>query len=102
MECAIKVGDESLPQVEELNYLWILFTSDSGLEREMDRWDEVSSAGVKELLWPVVVKRQLSWKAKVSIHWSIFVPTLTCGHYEIWVVTERMTSRTQAAEIGFL
>jgi len=32
---------------------------------------------------------------------SIFVPTLTYGH-KIWVVTERMRSRIQAVQMGFL
>ncbi|TWW77310.1 Proton-coupled folate transporter Heme carrier protein 1 PCFT/HCP1 [Takifugu flavidus] len=36
----------------------------------------------------VVVKRELSRKAKLSIYRSIFVPTLTYGH-ELWVMTER-------------
>jgi len=46
---------------------------------------------------PVVVK--LSQKAKLSIYWSIYVPTLTYGH-ELWLVTKRTRSRIQAAEMG--
>jgi len=53
------------------------------------------------LLQSVVGKRELSRRAKLSIYWSNFVPTLTYGH-EIWVVTQRTRSRIQAAEIGFL
>ena len=34
----------------------------------------------------VVVKRNLSQKVKLSIYWSIFVPTLTYGQ-EFWIVT---------------
>ena len=49
----------------------------------------------------VVVKKELSRKAKLSIYRSIFVPTLTYGH-ELWVVTERTRSRVQAAEMSFL
>jgi len=37
----------------------------------------------------------------VSIYRSIYVPTLTYGH-KLWVVTERMRSQIQAAEISFL
>ncbi|KAK3546165.1 hypothetical protein QTP70_025142 [Hemibagrus guttatus] len=37
----------------------------------------------------VVVKKELSWKVKLSIYQSIYVPTLTYGH-ELWVMTERM------------
>ncbi|TWW62282.1 hypothetical protein D4764_04G0009290 [Takifugu flavidus] len=49
----------------------------------------------------IVVKRELSRKAKLSIYQSIFVPTLTYGH-ELWVMTERTRSRVQAAEMSFL
>jgi len=47
------------------------------------------------------VKRELSRKAQLSIYSSIYVPTLTDGH-EFWVVTERMRSQIQAAEMSFL
>jgi len=47
------------------------------------------------------VKRELSRKAKLSIYRSIYVPTLTYGH-KLWVVTEGMRSRIQAAEMSFL
>ncbi|KAL7846506.1 hypothetical protein SRHO_G00214860 [Serrasalmus rhombeus] len=49
----------------------------------------------------VVVKKELSHKARLSIYWSIYVPTLTYGH-ELWVMTERTRSRIQAAEMSFL
>uniref|UniRef100_A0A3B5BGU9 Carbonyl reductase 1 n=1 Tax=Stegastes partitus TaxID=144197 RepID=A0A3B5BGU9_9TELE len=39
----------------------------------------------------VVVKRELSRKAKLSIYQSIYVPTLTYGH-EFWVVIEKTRS----------
>ena len=48
-----------------------------------------------------MVKRELSRKVKLSIYWSVYVPTLTYGH-ELWVVTERIRSRIQVAEISFL
>ena len=47
--------------------------------------------------WSVVVKRELSHKAKFSVYQSIYVPTLTYGH-ELWVMTERIRSQTS----GFL
>ena len=42
----------------------------------------------------------MSWKAELSIYWSIIVPTLTYGH-EIWVVTERPRSQIQVAKMAF-
>ncbi len=49
----------------------------------------------------VVVKKELSRKAKLSIYRSIYVPTLTYGH-ELWVMTERTRSRIQASKMSFL
>jgi len=46
-------------------------------------------------------EEELSWKAKLSIYWSVYVPTLTYGH-ELWVVTERTRLRIQAADMSFL
>ncbi|KAK3545374.1 hypothetical protein QTP70_005970 [Hemibagrus guttatus] len=39
----------------------------------------------------VVVKKELSRKAKLSIYQSIYVPTLTYGH-DLWVMTERCSN----------
>ena len=56
---------------------------------------------MQTLKWSVVVKRELSQKAKLSIYRPIYVPTLTYGH-ELWVVIKKVRSRTQVAEISFL
>ena len=37
VDCSLQVGRESLPQVEELKYLRVLFTSEGKMEREIDR-----------------------------------------------------------------
>ncbi|KAK0132808.1 LINE-1 reverse transcriptase [Merluccius polli] len=101
VECTLRVGDEILPQVEEFKYLGVLFTSEGRMEREIDRRIGAASAVMRTLHGSVVVKRELSRKAKLSIYQSIFVPALTYGH-ELWVMTERTRSRVQAAEMSFL
>ncbi|XP_048857101.1 uncharacterized protein LOC125724452 [Brienomyrus brachyistius] len=101
VECSLRVGDGVLPQVEEFKYLGILFTSGGTMEREIDRRIGAASAVMRALHRSVMVKRELSQKAKLSIYQSIYVPTLTYGH-ELWVVTERTRSRMQAAEMSFL
>uniref|UniRef100_A0A8C6P3P0 Reverse transcriptase domain-containing protein n=1 Tax=Nothobranchius furzeri TaxID=105023 RepID=A0A8C6P3P0_NOTFU len=101
VECLLRVRDEVLPQVEEFKYLVVLFTGEGKLEHEIDRRIGAASAVMRALYRSVVVKRELSQKAKLSIYRSIYVPTLTYGH-ELWVVTERMRSLMQAAEMSFL
>ena len=99
VECSPRVGNEILPQVEEFKYLGVLFTSEGRMEREIDGGIGAASAVLRALHRPVVVKRELSQKAKLSIYWSTYVPILTYGH-DLWVVTKRMRSRIQAAENG--
>ncbi len=71
------------------------------MEREIDRRIGAVAAVMRSLYRSVVVKKELSRKAKLSIYQSIYVPTLTYGH-ELWVMTERTRSRIQAAEMSFL
>ncbi|KAK3574685.1 hypothetical protein QTP86_012819 [Hemibagrus guttatus] len=82
------VGGEVLPQVEEFKYLRVLFTSEGRMDREIDRRIGAASAVMRSMYRSVVVKKELSRKAKLSIYQSIYAPTLTYGH-ELWVMTER-------------
>ena len=56
---------------------------------------------MRALHYSVVMKRELSKKAKLSIFKAVFVPILTYGH-ESRVMTERMRSQVQASEMRFL
>jgi len=49
----------------------------------------------------VVTKRELSNTAKLLVFKSVFLPIFAYGH-ESWVMTERILSLEQAAEMGFL
>ena len=71
------------------------------MERETGGRIGAASAVLWALHRPVVEKKELSQKAKLSIYWSVYVPILTYGH-ELWVVTERPRLRIQAAEMGSL
>ncbi|KAK3556663.1 hypothetical protein QTP70_011925 [Hemibagrus guttatus] len=71
------------------------------MDREVDRRIGAAAAVMRSMYQSVVVKKELSQKAKLSIYQSIYVPTLTYGH-ELWVMTERVRSRIQAAEMSFL
>ena len=56
---------------------------------------------MRALHYLVVMKQELSKKAKLSIFKTVFVPILTRGH-ESWVMTERVRSLMQAFEMRFL
>ncbi|KAK3508311.1 hypothetical protein QTP70_020019 [Hemibagrus guttatus] len=99
--CTLQVGGEVLPQVEQFKYLGVLFTSEGRMDREIDRRIGAAAAVMRSMYRSVVVKKELSRKAKLSIYQSIYAPTLTYGH-ELWVMTERVRSRIQAAKMSFL
>ncbi|KAL7857954.1 hypothetical protein AOLI_G00180560 [Acnodon oligacanthus] len=101
MACSLQVRGKVLPQVEEFKYLRVLFTSHGKRDREIGRRLGQATAVMRSLYRTVVVKRELSRKAKLSIYRSVYVPTLTYAH-ELWVMTGRMRSRIQAAEMSFL
>ncbi|KAK3574089.1 hypothetical protein QTP86_002857 [Hemibagrus guttatus] len=86
--CTLQVGGEVLPQVEEFKYLGVLFMSEGRMDREIDRQIGAAAAVMRSMYRSVVVKKELSRKAKLSIYQSIYAPTLTYGH-ELWVMTER-------------
>ncbi|KAK3537395.1 hypothetical protein QTP70_008853 [Hemibagrus guttatus] len=79
----------------------VLFTSEGKMDREIDRRIGAVAAVMQSMYRSVVVKKELSQKAKLSIYQAIYVPTLTYGH-ELWVITERIRSRIQAAKMTFL
>ncbi|KAK3519713.1 hypothetical protein QTP70_002681 [Hemibagrus guttatus] len=99
--CTLQVGGEFRPQVEEFKYIGVLFTSEGRVDREIDRWIGAAAAVMRSMYRSVVVKKELSRKAKLLIYQSIYVPILTYAH-EFWVMTERIRSRIQAAEMSLL
>ncbi|KAL6466538.1 hypothetical protein MHYP_G00243420, partial [Metynnis hypsauchen] len=80
-------------------YLGVLFTSDGKRDREIGRRLGQGAAVMWSLYRTVLVKRELSHKAKLSVYRSVYIPTLTYGH-ELWVMTKRMRLRIQAAEMS--
>ncbi|KAK3541996.1 hypothetical protein QTP86_009836 [Hemibagrus guttatus] len=97
--CTLQVGGEVLPQVKEFKYLGVLFTSEGRMDREIDRRVGAAAALMRSMYRSVVVKKELSRKAKPSIYQSIYVPTLTYGH-ELWVMTKRSRPRLTTTAIG--
>ena len=91
----------TLKQVEKFKYLWVAFTSDRKQHEELDTRIGKAGAVMRALHYSVVMKRELSKKAKHSRFRTVFVPILTYGH-ESWVMTERVRSEVQASEIRFL
>lgn len=71
--CPLLVGGESLPQVEELKYLRVLFTSEEKMQRKINGYIGAASAVMRWRYRSVVVKKELSRKAKLSFYLLMFL-----------------------------
>lgn len=68
---------------------------------KMDRRIRALSTVIRLLFCSVAMTRELSWKAKLLIYCSVYIPALTWGH-ELWIITDRTRPWTQRTETGFL
>jgi len=100
-QCSLQVRGASLKQVEKFKHLGVVFTSDGRQVEEKDIRTGKASAVMRALQYSVVMKQELSKKAKLSVFKTVFIPILTHGH-ESWVMTERIQSQMQASEMRFL
>ena len=100
-QCVLQVNGATLKQVDKFKYLGIAFTSDGRQDEELDTRIGKASAVMRALHYSVVMKRELSKNAKLSIFKTVFVPILTFGH-ESWVMTKRVRSQVQASAMRFL
>ena len=79
-QCVLQVNGTTLKQVEKFKYLGVAFTSDGRQDEELHTRIGNARAVMRAFHYSVVVKRELSKKAKLSIFRAVFVPILTYGH----------------------
>ncbi|CAF3333272.1 unnamed protein product [Rotaria sp. Silwood2] len=95
------LNNNSLNQVNKFKYLGVQFSSDGKQDGEIDRRIGAASGFLRSLYRSVVTKTELNKKTKMAIFKSVYRPTLIYGH-EQWVLTEKLRSRIQSAEMRFL
>ena len=100
-QCVLQVNGATLKQLEKFKYRGVAFTNDGSQNDKLDIRIGKVCAVMQALHYSVVMKRELSKKAKLSIFQTVFVPILTYGH-ESWIMTERMRSQVQASKMRFL
>ena len=79
-QCILQVNGATLKQVEKFKYLGVAFTSDGRQDKELDTRIGKANAVIRALHYSVVLKRELSKKAKLSIFKTVFVFILIYGH----------------------
>jgi len=100
-QCILHVSGNTLQQVETFKFLGVVFTSDGSRNKGIDSRIGEANAILGELYCSVVSKQELTKTAKFSVFKSLFTPILTCGH-ESYVTTERILSKEQRADMGYL
>ena len=100
-QCVLQVSGATLTQVEKFKYLGVAFTSDGRQDEELDTRIGKASAVMRALHNSVVMKRESSKKAQLSIFKTVFFPILTYGH-ESWVMPEGVRLQVQVSEMRFL
>jgi len=76
----------------------VAFVSDGRRNEEIDTQIGKADAVLRELNRSAVTKLELSNTSKMSVLKWVLVPILTYVH-ESWIMTERILSQVQAAEI---
>ena len=80
VQCSLQVGGGLLKQVEKFKYREVAFTSDGRQAEELDIRSDKTSAVMRALHRLVILKRELSRKAKFSVFKLIVVPIFIYGH----------------------
>ena len=99
-QCVLQVNGVTLKLVEKFKYLEVAFTSDEKQDEELDTRIGKASTVMRALHYSVVIKRELSKKAKLSIFKAVFVPILTYGH-ESLTMTKSVRAQVQASKMSF-
>ena len=100
-QCSLQLDGVPLKQSEKCKYLGVSFTSDGRQNSGLDIRIGKASTVMRQLHRIVVLKRELYTKAKLFMFRSVYIPIVTYGH-ECWIINEKVRSRIQAAEMGFL
>ena len=66
-QCVLPVNGVTLKQVEKFKYLGVAFTSDGRQDEKLDTWIGKAGTVMRALHCSVVMKREMSKKAKLSI-----------------------------------
>ena len=99
--CSFQINGVTLKQTKKFKYLGVTFSNDGRQDNELDTRIGKPKAVMQQFYRSVVLKQELCTKAKLSVFRLVFVSILIYDH-ECWVITERVRSRVQAAEMDLL
>lgn len=95
------LDDFSLEQVSEFKYLGCVFSEDGKLDREFEERKRKGNAVTSQLRSHIFSKKELSSNTKLTIHQSIFRPTIMYGS-ESWVDSGYLVHNLEVADMTVL
>ena len=100
-ECEVKIGEETIEQVDAMKYLGVMISSDGSMEKEVEA--RIGSAkqvigGLSEI---VLRRKELSRNTKLKVMNATMMPTLLYGS-ETWSLSKKQQSRIQATQMNVL
>ena len=99
-EIELRLGETVLELVDNFKYLGVMINEKCNMELEINNRISKFSKNVG-LMYPLLKEQCISARVKTLIYKTILRPLLTYG-CECWVLTTRLKSRIQAAEMRVL
>ena len=99
-EIELRLGDTVLELVDNFKYLGVMINEKCSMEFEINNRIAKFSQNVG-LMYPLFKEKHISTRVKILIYKSILRPLLVYG-CECWVLTTKLKSKVQAAEMRIL
>lgn len=99
--CEVKIDNTNIDQVQTFKYLGVKINNNGEEEEEITDRIQAANRLYHLLKTPLIGKKELSQKTKMTVFKTIFVPSLIFGS-ESWILSRRLKSQLQATEMKFL
>ena len=93
-----QIGGTKLEQVDSFKYLGCIFSQDANIVKELEARCSKANAVSAQLRSTLFCKKEVSTKTKLSVHRSIFRPTLLYGS-ESWVDTGYLINKVEVTDM---
>ena len=100
-ECEVKIGEETIEQVDAMKYLGVMVSSDGSMEKEVEARIGSATQVIGGLSEIVLRRKELSRNAELKVMNATMMATLLYG-CEMWSLSKKQQSRIQATQMNGL
>ena len=98
-ECEVKIGEETIEQVDAMKYMGVMISSDGSVEKEVEARIGSATQVIGGLSEIVLRRKELSRNTKLKVMNATMMPTLLYGS-ETWSLSKKQQSRIQATQMN--